>query len=72
MDDQALTNRALRAYFRSCPWADQPGGLSGVRSHTNGRDYVVLDGGRNGPCAVYRVQNDETLKRLRRWPADLE
>jgi hypothetical protein len=25
----------------------------------------------NGPLAVYRVRNDRTLKRLRRWPKDL-
>ena len=76
MDDQDLTERAFRAYFRSGgPCADQPSGfpMSGVKTADNGRHYVVLRGGRNdnGICAVYRVSNDEKLKRLQRWPADL-
>ena len=34
----------------------------------------VLRGGRNanGICAVYRVKNDETLKRLKRVPSGLD
>lgn len=74
MDDQDLTRRAFSAYFRAAgPYADQPHGRSGVETADNGRSYVVLRGGRNdsGICAVYRVQTDETLKRLKRWPADL-
>lgn len=75
MDDQDLTQRAFRAYFRSAgEHADQPSNTSGVETADNGRHYVVLRGGRNanGICAVYRVKNDETLKRLERFPADLD
>ncbi len=74
MDDQDLTQRAFRAYFRAGgEHVDQPSSASGVEGSSNGRNYVVLRGGRSdtGICAVYRVQNDERLKRLQRWPADL-
>lgn len=75
MDDIALTRRAFRAYFRSAGpcGADQPSSYSGVETAENGRHYVVLSGGRNesGICAVYRISNDERLRRLKRWPKDL-
>lgn len=74
MDDLDLTQRALRAYFRTGgPYVDQPSNASGVETAENGRPYVVLRGGRDasGICAVYRVNNAEGLKRLHRWPADL-
>lgn len=71
-----LTVRAFRAYFRysDAPSPDQPSNASGVELGANGRPYVVLRGGRfsNGICAVYRIQNDGRLKRLERWPSDLE
>jgi hypothetical protein len=35
------------------------------------KDYVVLRNGK-GVLAVYRVRHDGMLKRLRRWPAELE
>ena len=74
MDTQDLTQRALRAYFRrGGAYVDQPSSQSGVETANNGRPYVVLRGGRDasGICAVYRVQTDMGLKRLKRWPADL-
>jgi hypothetical protein len=37
----------------------------------NGRRYVVLQNV-NGVLAVYRVRHDGILKRLRRWPKDIE
>lgn len=73
---QDLTARAFRAYFRynDDPSPDQPNRMSGVEMGANGRPYVVLRGGRfgNGICAVYRVRTDGRLKRLERWPSDLE
>ncbi len=75
MDDRDLTQRAFRAYFRSCgQYADQPSNFSGVETADNGRHYVVLRGGRSddGICAVYRILNDETLKRLKRFPSGLD
>ncbi len=67
--DDDLTRRAFGAYFRSGGW-DQPANYSGVDWH-NGKAYVVLVNC-NGILAVYRVQNDGVLKRLRRWPAALQ
>jgi hypothetical protein len=69
----ALTQRALRAYFRAEPDGDQPGGGNCVETAENGRTYVVLRGGRSGTgiCAVYSVRTGEKLRRLRRYPADL-
>lgn len=73
MDD--LTRRAFAAYFRSIRANGeievQPSeGRSGVAKVAD-LEYVVL---RNNyeVLAVYRVQNTGTLKRLRRWPAELE
>jgi hypothetical protein len=68
MDD--LTRRAYTAYFRS-GGTDQPGGSESGPTELDGKQYVVLRNS-NGVLAVYRVRNDGMLKRLRRWPADLE
>lgn len=67
-----LTHRALAAYFRSPPEGlMQPAmALSGETKH-GGLRYVVLRNTR-GVLAVYRVRNDGMLKRLKRWPNDLE
>lgn len=69
-----LTERALRAYFRTDgPDCDQPSGaLSGVETAPNGRDYVVLRGGRSrdGICACYSIRADGSLRRVRRVPRD--
>lgn len=67
--DSALTRRAFAAYFRA-GGTDQPANTSGVVTH-NGRRYVALHNV-NGVLAVYRVRNDGILRRLRRWPSELE
>jgi len=66
------TRRALGAYMHS------PGALanamlamSGADTDAKGRRYVVLRDGGIDICAVYRVRNDGTLKRLKRWPAEV-
>lgn len=64
-----LIRRALAAYFRT-GGTEQPAGGGDLVEH-DGMTYVVL---RNvsGILAVYRVRNDGILKRLKRWPAELE
>lgn len=61
-----LTDRALRAYFRSGGFAQPKGGDATV-AH-NGKLYVVLENV-NGFLAVYRVRTNGALKRLHCWPA---
>ncbi len=72
-DEKELLRRAFRAWFRSGE-IDQPSNASAVEVH--GDDwYVVLRGGRGPagePAGVYRLRNDGTLRRLRRWPASIE
>jgi hypothetical protein len=72
MDD--LTRRAFAAWFRSEndgeASVDQPSNHSGPVEH-NGKTYVVLRNVR-GTMAVYRVRTSGQLKRLRRWPAEVE
>jgi hypothetical protein len=71
MDDDALTGRALAAYFRADPLARQPSDSAcGVRVHHD-KAYVVLRN-TSDTLAVFRVRNDGILKRLRRWPKDVE
>jgi hypothetical protein len=66
--------RAIRSYFRE---ADRGGNIPEQPSrHTSGgwslrgRLYVVLSNGRL--LAVYRLRNDNRLKKLSRWPRALE
>ena len=63
--------RALAAYYRSAgsDGYDKPANTSGEAEH-DGHRYVVL---RNtgGVLAVYRIRNDGKLKRLRRWPTEI-
>ena len=68
-----LTSRAFAAYFRSeGNRADQPASYPESGPATwQGKSYVVLRN-INGPLAVYRVRTSGALKRLRRWPRELE
>lgn len=68
-DHDELTRRAFAAYFRT-GGTDQPTKGSGEIEH-DGKRYVVLRN-RSGLLAVYRVRNDGMLRRMRRWPAELE
>ncbi len=68
-DKSDLLRRAMSAWFRSGA-TDQPSKSSGFVEHGS-KPYVVL-GNVNGILAVYRVRNDGMLKRLRRWPSELE
>lgn len=75
MNAGSIESRALAAYFRSLtggPGAvlsQQPTGQPIVRELA-GKQYVVLRNA-GGVLAVYRVRNDGMLKRLKRWPAEL-
>src|SRR4051794_30288202 len=68
-----LTNRAFRAYFQTAKRGEysaaQPSNSSG-QYEVGDMSYIVLRNG-NGILAVYRVRNDNILKRLKRWPAEL-
>lgn len=68
-----LLTRALAAYFKFPGEAilDQPSeSLSAVKTHKK-KEYVVLANGHR-TLAVYRVRTDGVLKRLKRWPSDLD
>ena len=72
-DDDDLMRRAWAAYFQ------YSGGLSPAQpsrrncsiEEVKGKTYIAL---RNNSdlLAAYRVRNDGMLKRLKRWPAELE
>lgn len=69
LDKVDLLRRAFAAWFRS-GGTDQPANSSNL-VELDGLGYVVLRSVR-GPLAVYRVRNDGMLKRLKRWPEDLQ
>jgi len=77
-----LLVRAYRAYKRPLDRAWQQSGSSaaGSRSPTpdrsfthwhNNATYIVI-GDYDGPCAVYRLDNKNKLKRLKRWPREID
>ena len=71
MSDEDLLRRAFAAYFRAGDSMDQPGATASTVQKHKGLRYVVL---RNNyrTLAVYRVKADGILRRLRRWPKELE
>jgi hypothetical protein len=69
IDEEALTRRAFAAWYRT-GGRDIPASGSGVRT-VKRKHYVVLENVR-GILAVYRVKNDGMLRRMRRWPSQLE
>ena len=73
MDEE--TQRAFAAYFRYNPHGyilDQPARYptSGPAEH-GGKRYIVLRSG-DRALAVYRVRTSGALKRLQRWPKEIE
>lgn len=70
-DDASLCRRAMAAYFRTPDSVSpaQPSGGGAVTEH-DGRLYVVLQNV-GGVLAVYRVQNDGILRRMKRWPREV-
>jgi len=66
--------RAFSAYFSTeGSFAAQPStGTTGSAVETiDGKDYVVLRNS-GGVLAVYRIRTSGVLKRLTRWPKQLE
>jgi hypothetical protein len=69
-----LLRRAQAAYFRSAPInmiPDQPSKYASGVEEVKGRTYVVLANNYR-MLAVYRLTNRQILKRLKRWPKDLD
>jgi hypothetical protein len=64
------TERACRAYFRS-GGIDEPASAGSGEETVGERKYVVLRNVR-GILAVYRIKTDGVLKRLERWPKELD
>jgi hypothetical protein len=77
MIGKSYPERALAAYYRQMarhqradlPIDDLPSRV--LEQTVNERAYVIV---RNGSrtLAVYRIKPDANLRRLRRWPKDLE
>ena len=69
IDEDDFKRRAFAAYFRT-GGTEQPSNKSGV-VHAGNLDYVRLFNV-NGTLAVYRIDTVGRLKRLKRWPRELE
>ncbi len=70
-DDAEMVRRAMAAWFRTGgPNAPIPANTSSVEEH-DGKFYVELHNV-NGTLAVYRIRNDGILKRMKRWPLEVE
>jgi hypothetical protein len=67
-----LTQRAIKLHTGRVPGAQQPAADISGPATAGGQDYIVL---RNlgGVLAVYRVLPiSKVLKRLKRWPKEVE
>ena len=77
MVNELLLRRAYAAYFRTGAADARIGNLDQPNSSLSdvvkrkGLQYVVLKNVR-GVLAVYRVKNDGTLRRMKRWPKEIE
>lgn len=75
MNDDAMIDRALRAYLRRGSFMMQPSRSSCTVDNVDGKLYVVLRNG-SGPLAVYEVQGnpvaDYKLVGLQAVPAGIE
>ena len=69
-DFDEMQRRATAAWFRG-GGRDQPAWNDSTMEQSAGKYYVVLRN-TNGVMAVYRVRNDGVLKRLKRWPEEIE
>jgi hypothetical protein len=70
--DNELRRRAVAAYYRTAQTngdLDTPSGGGDV-AEFDGKMYVVLSNIR-GTLAVYRVQNNGMLRRMKRWPREV-
>ena len=70
-DSENVMRRAFAAYFRTGgETAPYPSNNSSVEE-VNGLQYAVLRNV-NDLLAVYRVEKTGTLRRMRRWPKELD
>jgi hypothetical protein len=71
LEEGEYVRRAMAAFLRSSSYGvPMPANTSGVVEH-GGKFYVELHNV-NGTLAVYRIRNDGILKRLKRWPKEVE
>jgi hypothetical protein len=69
-DPGDMTRRAFAAWYKGGGTHQPTGSASGWEEH-DGLHYIVLrEGGHL--MAVYRIRNDGTLRRMRRWPKAIE
>jgi hypothetical protein len=67
-----VVSRALRSYFKKeGHQAAQPTVRGTHQQEVADKSYVVLRNG-SGVLAVFRIRTNGVLKRLRRWPTELE
>ena len=69
--DDRLVKRAIAAYVRTSEAASPEMPSDSGVADLDGKIYVVLEIA-SRILAVYRVRNDGMLKRLRRWPIELD
>ena len=77
MDAEKVMQRAMAAYFQygkagipQPSWSSS--GVERVRHPRHGLlDYAVLRN-MDGVLAAYRIENSGQLRRLKRWPVELE
>ena len=69
--DDRLVKRAIAAYVRTSEAASPEMPSDSGVAELDGKTYVILENA-SRILAVYRVRNDGMLKRLRRWPIDLD
>ena len=69
--DDRLVKRAIAAYVRTSEAASPEMPSDSGVADLDGKIYVVLENA-SRILAVYRVRNDGMLKRLRRWPIELD
>lgn len=73
-DKSEFMSRAFAAYYQGArkenPPIEPAQGKSTLET-VRGRSYVVLRN-THGTLAVYRIRNQGILKRLRRWPKEID
>ena len=71
--EEDLVRRAMVAWIRGGgSGVDMPANTSSVEEW-DGKLYVRLEGAQgDGPLAVYRLRQDGILKRMKRWPVEVE
>jgi hypothetical protein len=72
-DRERYVSRALAAWFRSSELMSPPPTDTRVVEFNRLRYVVMASGGkRSVVLAVYRIQNSGQLRRMRRWPKEIQ